>query len=78
MGTFADGLPWVHFDIAGTAYLSKERGVDPRGATGVLVRTISDWILRGPRPSGLMHMLCFTFQPAFKYDEEKIAERSLA
>lgn len=46
VGTFADGLPWVHLDIAGTAYLSKERGVDPRGATGVLVRTISDWILR--------------------------------
>jgi leucyl aminopeptidase len=36
----------VHFDIAGTAYLSKERGVDPKGATGVLVRTITDWILK--------------------------------
>lgn len=35
VGTFADGLPWVHFDIAGTAYLSKERGMDPKGATGV-------------------------------------------
>lgn len=46
VGTFADGLPWVHFDIAGTAYLSKDRGVDPRGATGVLVRTIADWICR--------------------------------
>ncbi|MFE0557300.1 leucyl aminopeptidase [Paenibacillus sp. NPDC058910] len=46
VGTFADGLPWVHFDIAGTAYLSKERGVDPKGATGVLVRTITDWILK--------------------------------
>lgn len=44
VGTFADGLPWVHFDIAGTAFLSKERGVDPKGATGVLVRTLTDWI----------------------------------
>ncbi|WP_234973087.1 leucyl aminopeptidase [Paenibacillus vortex] len=46
VGTFADGLPWVHFDIAGTAYLSKERGVDSRGGTGVLVRTITDWICK--------------------------------
>ena len=38
------GLPWVHFDIAGTAY--QERGVDPKGATGVLVRTITDWMLK--------------------------------
>ncbi|KKO52951.1 leucyl aminopeptidase [Paenibacillus sp. DMB20] len=45
IGTFADGLPWVHFDIAGTAFLPKERGVDPKGATGVMVRTIADWIL---------------------------------
>lgn len=46
VGTFADGLPWVHFDIAGTAFLSKERGVDSKGATGVLVRTLTDWICR--------------------------------
>ena len=45
IGTFADGLPWVHFDIAGTAFLSKERGVDPKGGTGVLVRTITEWII---------------------------------
>lgn len=45
IGTFADGLPWVHFDIAGTAFLPKERGVDPKGATGALVRTITDWAL---------------------------------
>lgn len=45
IGTFADSLPWVHFDIAGTAFLSKERGTDPKGATGVMVRTITDWIL---------------------------------
>lgn len=45
IGTFADGLPWVHFDIAGTAFLPKERGVDPKGATGAMVRTITDWVL---------------------------------
>lgn len=45
IGTFADGLPWVHFDIAGTAFLTKESGVDPKGASGVLVRTLTDWIV---------------------------------
>ncbi|MED5019013.1 leucyl aminopeptidase [Paenibacillus chibensis] len=45
IGTFAEGLPWIHLDIAGTAFLSKERGVNPKGATGVMVRTITEWIL---------------------------------
>ncbi|NMO96076.1 leucyl aminopeptidase [Paenibacillus lemnae] len=44
IGTFADGLPWIHLDIAGTAYMSKERGVNPKGGTGVMVRTITEWI----------------------------------
>ncbi|WP_237167810.1 leucyl aminopeptidase [Paenibacillus yonginensis] len=46
IGTFAEGLPWIHLDIAGTAYLNKERGVDPKGATGVMVRTMAQWILQ--------------------------------
>jgi len=45
VGTFAEGLPWIHLDIAGTAFLAKERGVNPKGATGVMVRTITEWIL---------------------------------
>ncbi|WP_138494123.1 leucyl aminopeptidase [Paenibacillus pinistramenti] len=45
IGTFAEGLPWIHLDIAGTAYLSRERGVDPKGATGVMVRTIAQWLV---------------------------------
>lgn len=44
IGTFADGMPWIHLDIAGTAYLTKERGINPKGATGVMVRTIVEWI----------------------------------
>ncbi|WP_261378183.1 leucyl aminopeptidase [Paenibacillus agilis] len=44
IGTFADGLPWVHLDIAGTAYLKKSRGVNPKGATGVMVRTLAETI----------------------------------
>lgn len=45
VGTFADDLPWLHLDIAGTAFLSKPRGVDPKGATGVMVRTLSELAL---------------------------------
>ena len=45
IGTFAEGLPWIHLDIAGTAFLNKERGVNPKGATGVMVRTITEWVL---------------------------------
>jgi leucyl aminopeptidase len=35
---FVQGKPWIHFDIGATAYLSKARGADPIGATGVGVR----------------------------------------
>lgn len=45
VGEFAEGLPWIHLDIAGTAFIAKERGVNSRGATGVMVRTILHWLL---------------------------------
>ncbi|WP_252863461.1 leucyl aminopeptidase [Paenibacillus riograndensis] len=45
IGEFAEGRPWVHLDIAGTAFLSKERGVNPKGATGVMVRTLLQYLL---------------------------------
>ncbi|WP_232231493.1 leucyl aminopeptidase [Paenibacillus sp. HW567] len=46
IGEFAEGLPWIHLDIAGTAFLSKERGVNPKGATGVMVRTLLQYLLQ--------------------------------
>ena len=46
IGEFAEGLPWIHLDIAGTAFLSKERGVNPKGASGVMVRTLLEYLLR--------------------------------
>ena len=46
VGTFAEGLPWIHLDIAGTAFLNKGRGVDPKGATGAMVRTIAETLLQ--------------------------------
>lgn len=45
IGEFAEGLPWVHLDIAGTAFLSAERGTNPKGATGVMVRTLLEYLL---------------------------------
>ncbi len=37
---FVNKTPWVHLDIAGTAYFSAERGYLPKGATGVPVKTL--------------------------------------
>ncbi len=37
---FVDNTPWVHLDIAGTSYLSSEKGYLPKGATGVPVKTL--------------------------------------
>jgi len=34
---FAEGYPWVHLDIAGTAYTESDLGTVPRGPTGVPV-----------------------------------------
>ena len=35
-----DGMPWMHLDIAGVAYVSKATGLAPKGATGWGVRAI--------------------------------------
>ena len=37
---FVDEVPWVHLDIAGTAYDAKGRGYLPKGATGIHVKTL--------------------------------------
>lgn len=40
IGHFAEGLPWVHLDIGGSAWLESSRSLEPKGATGVMVRTL--------------------------------------
>jgi len=35
---FAGDVPWVHLDIAGTAWTEKDRPYQPKGATGIGVR----------------------------------------
>ncbi|TKC15465.1 leucyl aminopeptidase [Robertmurraya kyonggiensis] len=41
VGEFAEGTPWVHLDIAGTATTSKITDMGPSGATGVMTRTLA-------------------------------------
>jgi leucyl aminopeptidase len=43
---FAQGYPWVHLDIAGTAYTEADLGTVPRGPTGVPVGTFIE-LVRG-------------------------------
>ncbi len=43
---FAGGIPWVHLDIAGTAFTEKEGPLGPKGATGVAVRTLLAYLGR--------------------------------
>lgn len=41
VGEFAEGTPWVHLDIAGTATTGKDHDLGPAGATGVMARTLA-------------------------------------
>ena len=45
IGEFAEGASWVHLDIAGTARTSLEKGYNPKGPTGVPVRTLVALVL---------------------------------
>jgi leucyl aminopeptidase len=37
---FAGGLPWVHLDIAGTAWAEDAKPYQPKGPTGPVLRTL--------------------------------------
>ncbi|MGE5813684.1 MAG: leucyl aminopeptidase [Acidobacteriota bacterium] len=39
---FTNGLPWAHMDIAGTAWAEDSKPFQPKGATGVAVRTLTE------------------------------------
>jgi len=39
-----DGVEWAHLDIAGTAWAEDARGWQPKGATGVGVRLVHEWL----------------------------------
>ncbi len=41
---FANGTPWVHFDIAGTGTVSKRTPYGDKGATGVMIHTVIKYL----------------------------------
>jgi len=44
IGFFAGDTPWIHLDTGGTAWLLSEKGIEPKGGTGTMVRTIAHWL----------------------------------
>jgi leucyl aminopeptidase len=42
---FAENIPWVHLDIAGTSMVDKERGYISKGATGIPVRSLINLVI---------------------------------
>jgi leucyl aminopeptidase len=50
LSSFVEDTPWVHLDIAGTAWTqdgTKEKSYNPKGATGFGIRTIVKYISSG-------------------------------
>ncbi|MFQ5896557.1 MAG: leucyl aminopeptidase, partial [Nitrospinota bacterium] len=45
LGNFTKDYPWVHLDIAGTAWGEKNKPYTPKGATGVGVRLLAELVL---------------------------------
>lgn len=44
VGEFVGDKPWIHLDIAGTSDASVAHELGPKGATGVMVRTLSTFV----------------------------------
>ncbi len=49
--SFADNTPWLHLDIAGTAWTDRDRPYIPKGATGIGVRLILEFLRYYQKPS---------------------------
>jgi leucyl aminopeptidase len=50
---FTGSLPWVHLDIAGTAWCEEPKPYQAKGPTGVAVRTLAELALAGEAWSNL-------------------------
>ena len=44
LAEFAEGMPWVHLDVAGTAYSDADLVIMPKGPTGTPVRTFVEFV----------------------------------
>ncbi len=42
--TFAEDTPWIHLDIAGTAWVEDSRPYIAKGPSGIAVRSILEWV----------------------------------
>ena len=47
---FVKDRPWAHLDIAGTAWAEDRKPYQPKGATGVAVRTLTELALSAGLP----------------------------
>ncbi|MCM3749885.1 leucyl aminopeptidase [Paenibacillus pasadenensis] len=47
ISAFVGEKPWLHIDIAGTSWISRARGWEGKGATGVMARTLAELVRRG-------------------------------
>jgi leucyl aminopeptidase len=48
---FAEDTPWVHLDIAGVDTYEREKGIIVKGASGIPVRTLVQYVLQSAEPS---------------------------
>jgi leucyl aminopeptidase len=51
LSNFTNNIPWVHLDIAGTAWIQEgtfERSYNPKGATGFGIRTLVKFLMQAP------------------------------
>ena len=46
VGEFVGDTPWIHVDIAGTSEAASPHVLGPKGATGVMVRTLATFVER--------------------------------
>jgi leucyl aminopeptidase len=44
LNAFTGETPWVHLDIAGSSWISEAKSYRPKGATGVGVRLLIQWL----------------------------------
>ncbi len=46
VGEFVGETPWIHLDIAGTSDAVAAHDLGPKGGTGVMVRTLANFVQR--------------------------------
>ncbi|CAA9582431.1 MAG: Cytosol aminopeptidase PepA, partial [uncultured Thermomicrobiales bacterium] len=55
IGEFVEGKPWIHLDIAGSAFTDREGPYGAKGGTGVMVRSLLRYLEGAGGAAGGMH-----------------------